>query len=168
MPRGIPQNGINKGHFKKGHVGYKALLGKVRTEEHSRKISESHKGIKLPETQKIKISQSLKGIQRSKESYEKISGKKSYLWKGGITPIHEKIRKSAEYKLWRISVFERDDYTCMWCKKRGGELQADHIKPFAFYPKLRFIIDNGRTLCVSCHRKTNTYGRQSKKLLISN
>ena len=80
-------------------------------------------------------------------------------WRGGITPINEKIRKSIEYKLWRKSVFERDDYTCVWCGQKGGKLNADHIKPFAYFPELRFAIDNGRTLCIDCHKKTDTYGK---------
>lgn len=84
-------------------------------------------------------------------------GNKNHLWKGGITPINLKIRTSKEYKLWRKSVFERDNYTCVWCNKKG-DIEADHIKPFSLFPKLRFSLKNGRTLCVQCHKTTDTYG----------
>ena len=67
-------------------------------------------------------------------------------------------RKTLEYRLWREAVFARDNFTCIWCFQRGGKLQADHIKPFALYPELRFALDNGRTLCEDCHKTTNTYG----------
>ena len=76
----------------------------------------------------------------------------------GITAENEKVRKSTPYKQWRTAVFERDDYTCQFCNERGGELHADHIKPFALFPELRLDIDNGRTLCADCHRTTDTYG----------
>jgi 5-methylcytosine-specific restriction endonuclease McrA len=79
-------------------------------------------------------------------------------WKGGITPLNEKIRKSLKYKLWRRAVYERDNYTCVWCGKWGGRLHADHIKPFSLYPESRFDLNNGRTLCKSCHKRTKTYG----------
>ena len=91
-----------------------------------------------------------------------ITGENCHLWKGGVTPINKKIRMSLEYKLWRTSVFERDRYTCVWCGYRGNKLQADHIKPFAYFPELRFAIDNGRTLCEDCHSKTDTYKRRYK------
>lgn len=82
-------------------------------------------------------------------------------WNKGTAKIsteNELVRKSVQYKLWRESVFTRDNYTCIWCLQKGGRLNADHIKPFAYFPELRFAIDNGRTLCEPCHRKTDTYG----------
>ena len=90
----------------------------------------------------------------------RFTGKNNPRWKGGITPINEKIRHSLEYKLWREAVFIRDDYTCQICGIRGVKLNADHIKPFAFFPELRLSIDNGRTLCYNCHRNTSTYGNR--------
>ena len=39
-----------------------------------------------------------------------------------------------------------------------ASLEADHIKDFALYPKERLNINNGRTLCKSCHKKTDNYG----------
>lgn len=81
------------------------------------------------------------------------SGKNNINWKGGITPINMKIRKSAEYRRWRKAVLKRDNYKCIWCSSTE-DLEVDHIKPFAFYPKLRTELSNGRTLCLSCHQKT--------------
>jgi len=90
-------------------------------------------------------------------------GKNNWNWKGGITPESKRLYFSEEYKLWRKAVFERDNYTCVWCGARNGNgkeivLQADHIKQFCDYPELRFVLENGRTLCIDCHKKTDTYG----------
>jgi 5-methylcytosine-specific restriction endonuclease McrA len=57
-----------------------------------------------------------------------------------------------QYKNWRSSVFERDLYTCQECGLSGVRLEADHIKPWNLYPKLRYEISNGKTLCIDCHR----------------
>lgn len=107
-----------------------------------------------------------KGSKRPQEQIEKfrntllklhLVGEKSGNWRGGVTPIHQAIRSSTEYALWRTAVFIRDNRKCVWCGS-GEKIQADHIKPFCLYPELRFAIDNGRTLCKECHRTTDTYG----------
>ena len=80
-------------------------------------------------------------------------GPANNMWRGGITPLTQKIRLSGEMQAWRRTVFERDDFTCQMCDQRGGNMHADHIKPFALFPELRFEPSNGRTLCIACHRK---------------
>lgn len=134
--------------------------GKKMSLEMRKKFSEAQKGKKygpMSEEHKRKIS-----IFRTGRPRPEIRGSKCYKWKGGITPINKALRGSLEYKLWRKSVFERDNYTCIWCRARSEKnkaviLHADHIKPFAYFPELRFAIDNGRTLCEICHSKTDTY-----------
>ena len=79
-------------------------------------------------------------------------------WRGGKGTERHRLMGKEEYVLWRTAVFIRDNYTCQECNMRGGELNADHIKPWSLYPELRYAIDNGRTLCVSCHRQTDTWG----------
>lgn len=72
-------------------------------------------------------------------------------------------RPRYENSQWRKAVFERDNYTCQFCGQRGGSLQADHILPYHSHTEVRWSLDNGRTLCVSCHKKTPTYGRPKKE-----
>ncbi len=93
------------------------------------------------------------------------SGEKSVHWQGGLTPQNKKDRNVFEYKLWRETVFRRDNFTCQSCFKRGCELQAHHIKPFSRFPELRFNVDNGVSMCIECHKKTDSYkGKLKRKL----
>lgn len=155
------------------------LYGRKLSEETKKKMSLSrmglsnHFGKKHSNEAKIKMSEAKKGKRLSENHKKNISlsklGNKHWNWKGGITPINSIIRKSREYKLWRIAVFERDNYTCVWCGNKSSKnnkvyLHADHIKPFYLYPELRFAIDNGRTLCIDCHFKTDTYGGRVKSI----
>jgi len=138
-------------------------IGYKQSPEHKAKIGLANKGKKKPpfsDEHRKKIGNGSRGRKHSPETRKKIGkrGENHWNWQGGLKPIHERIRNSVEYKLWREAVFKRDNYTCVFCKEVGGNLQADHIKQFALYPELRFAIDNGRTLCVDCHRKTDTWG----------
>lgn len=86
------------------------------------------------------------------------------------------IRQSLKYKQWRTSCFKRDNFICQFCKQRGGRLNVDHTKPFSVVLKENKItsieeayscnelwnLDNGRTLCISCHRKTDTFGFKAR------
>jgi len=85
-------------------------------------------------------------------------------WRGGVTKENKIIRNSRRYADWRNLVFKRDNFTCQNCNANGVYLEADHIKPFAYFNELRFELSNGRTLCKPCHAKTDTYmGRARQK-----
>lgn len=114
----------------------------------------------------LKVS-GMSGKTHAPETKEKMrqssSGANGTNWKGGITHESYRMRRSGRYADWRTQVFKRDHYTCQFCKARSQKgsrvvLNADHIKPFAFYPELRFDVSNGRTLCEPCHRQTPTWG----------
>lgn len=58
-----------------------------------------------------------------------------------------------QYSQWRKAIFERDNYTCQQCGKCGGRLNAHHIKEWKNFPELRYALENGITLCATCHKK---------------
>lgn len=123
--------------------------GRVRTPEHRRKISESLKalGIKPPKPPRSCLPR----------------GERHHWWRGGKSTEDGLARSSFEYGQWRTAVYTRDNFTCVECGYRGKYLNADHIKPFALFPDLRYSVDNGRTLCEECHRKTPTFGVNTNK-----
>ena len=106
-----------------------------------KKLSDSHRGLKYPT----------------------FSGENHWNWKGGTSKERERIKQSSEYKEWRRLVFERDQYTCQHCGARGKTLNAHHVLPFSENKSERFSVSNGITLCVECHKKTESYGRKNCK-----
>lgn len=127
------------------------------------KRSNYWQGKRLPPYVKQKLREARKGFVHKEETRLKISNSHKmrremhHNWKGGITNESKTIRNTTEYKIWRDSVFKRDSYTCQHCGKIGGTLNADHIKPFSIFKDLRLKLENGRTLCLKCHKKTPTY-----------
>ena len=155
-----------------------AGIGRKASEETRKKMSIAQSGEKHPfygkhhtEESKIKTSNKIKGRVLTLDHKRKLSeshrGERCHFWKDGITPLHLLIRTGAEYSEWRIQVFERDDYTCQKCGKRGGVLNVHHVKSFSsIYRESSgedvelFDINNGLTLCKKCHRN---YHKSLKK-----
>ena len=167
---------IPKSAFSKGHTPWNQ--DKHFSKKSKKKMSEAHKGIKLSKQHKRKIRQGNKGKimseqakqnmskaqkgntnclgkRHTKKTKQKLSkmrkGEKGSNWKGGISPKNKRIRMSLKFRLWREAVFTRDNWICQKCSERGGKLNPHHIFNFADYPKLRFNINNGITLCEKCH-----------------
>ncbi len=143
MPKGI------KG-FQKGHESF-------LSEESRKKIGAFHKGKKHSDDWKKKIGDSNK--RAYSEGRKSVKGNKNPAWKGGITSEQQRVRRSLEYVIWRDEVWKRDYWTCRICKIkcRKGNIVAHHLKLFSEFPELRFIVDNGITLCRACHIKVHRH-----------
>ena len=108
-------------------------------------------GKKLSEETKEKMS-----LSKIKH-YNKIGRKKNKRY------YHKKDRK---YRKWRSDVFTRDNWTCQTCGIRSSVgikvlLEPHHIKSWARFPKSRYILGNGITLCKECHKLTDNFGGNS-------
>lgn len=84
-------------------------------------------------------------------------GEKATAWKGGKAAYRRRSQYRGDLAKWRKAVFERDNYTCQQCGKKG-DIHAHHIKPLAKFPDLALDVDNGLTLCVTCHE--SLHGRK--------
>lgn len=115
--------------------------------------------------------------QRKRQSLIMINKKESlWNWKGGISPLCKIIRENFKYRQWRSDIFMRDDYTCIWCRRKGLKLNAHHIKPFSIILQENNVktieqaidceelwnINNGITLCEECHKKTDSFKSKAK------
>jgi len=168
--QGAKHNYHSKSEFKKGHK---------HSEKIKMKLREANKGKIISDLTRQKISERLKG-KMPKNIPKPRYGADSNLWKGGITPLLLFLRTCFEYRQWRSDVFTRDNFICQECGVKGGKLNADHIKPFSIiihenkiktYEEAKnceelWNINNGRTFCEDCHKKTPTYGvRKITKIL---
>lgn len=127
----------------------KAKTGKKLSIKHKKNLSlskigkpSSALGYKWTLGQKRSLSISKSGKPKKRKNVNELKTDESKIWRNRI-----------EYRLWREAVFARDNWTCQECNIRGDKLHPHHIKQFAYYPKLRFAIDNGKTLCIRCHKE---------------
>ena len=88
-----------------------------------------------------------------KKVAENNTEEKHYNWKGGITDKIQVIRNSKKHQKWSMLVYKKYLFKCQKCNIHcmKGNIIAHHIKPFKEYEELRFDVNNGVTLCRSCH-----------------
>jgi len=65
---------------------------------------------------------------------------------------------------WRKEVFKRDGHKCVKCGSTDN-LEAHHIIPWSVAPELRINLNNGETLCNSCHADEHI---EIKNFILSN
>lgn len=87
--------------------------------------------------------------------YEYNKGENNYNYNPNKTQEEREQGRNIEgYRDFIKGVYERDNYTCQCCGKRGnGEINAHHIYGYAEYKDLRTDVDNGVTLCEDCHKE---------------
>jgi len=81
-------------------------------------------------------------------------------WVGNTAPKNTLIRQSKLGREWRQLIFEKYNYTCDISGKKGGKLQAHHLRSFDLNIESRFDIDNGICLSKEMHIEFHkAYGR---------
>ena len=101
-----------------------------------------------------------------------LSKKGSIPWNKGIgspKSLAYQIRNSVKYYQWRSNVFQRDNWTCQTCGRKGCLMNAHHKKTFkkileennikTFEEAMNCVelwdLNNGVTLCEDiCHKLT--------------
>ena len=92
---------------------------------------------------------------------ENLSGENNKLYDHTI-PLEQRERKRhiEGYGNFIKDVFERDNYTCIKCNKRGVHLNAHHLNGYKWDIENRVNPNNGASLCVKCHKEFHSiYGR---------
>ncbi len=93
-------------------------------------------------------------------------------WQGGITSLFQKIRGCSKMTKWKRAILVRDKSVCVNCHAANVKIHVDHIKPLALIVHRNSIqtleqallceelwdIDNGRVLCLLCHKATPSWG----------
>lgn len=169
----MPKKGYKHSEESKRKIS-EARKGFKQTEETKKKRSEALLGKKnhnfgkhLSEECRKKLSDTMKGRSVSEEHKRKIAdatkGDKNHRWNPNITNEERLLERNyPKYKVWRLKVYEKNNYTCQRCGNRGGKLEAHHIEDYANNRELRTEVCNGITFCKKCHRSFHRiYGKRS-------
>jgi 5-methylcytosine-specific restriction endonuclease McrA len=128
--------------------------GLTKDDERIRLMTEKSHKTRIENGIYIRTGEKRRGTRIPRLSLAK-RGDRNAAWKGGKTPYNKIYHGTVAWQVWRQGVFERDNYTCQLCGKIGGLLHPHHIELVSEHPEKVFDIDNGKTLCVPCHKKFN-------------
>mgnify|MGYP001202508258 CR=1 FL=1 len=84
-------------------------------------------------------------------------GPKNHNYNHSLADEHRdpRLLQTWRYRNWRTGVYERDNFHCQKCHKRGerrfGHLHAHHVESWNNHAELRYEVSNGITLCAVCH-----------------
>ena len=133
----------NPGSFQPGHVAWnKGTKGVMKPNKTSFKPGRVNaKGV---------------GFQRGAPSVGRLFVKNNIPWTKGKN-FDGNCRECANNKQWKKTILERDLHKCKQCASTY-RLQVHHVKNWEEFPELRFDINNGITLCISCHMKLHKNG----------
>ena len=159
----------------------KKLIGKKLSDKHKEEIRkttlEYYKN--NPDKKKIHAKYLLDASKTRWKRYKKDLRDGKYKYEELKNKAKTFLSNSKEMKEWKNKVLKRDNFKCVSCDSEI-DLNIDHIKKFSFlideqkeiiengeFEKLLKInsfwdINNGRTLCIDCHRMTFTFGPSRK------
>jgi endogenous inhibitor of DNA gyrase (YacG/DUF329 family) len=138
------------------HFCSKECHGKYRSEKHQKSLTCDNCG---DEFERNVGNITSNNVYCSKECFgESNRGDDNSTWTGGGNRFHQ----TREARVWRESVFERDDYTCQDCGERGGKLNAHHIIRVSDNEDKATDVDNGVTLCIECHAQRHEEAGETK------
>ena len=141
----------------KGRISPCGMLGKKFSEATKKKMSDVKKG-KIP----LNV---LRGEFSGEKNYnwgKDMSGKNNGRWIEDRTLLKRfndtaKDRRSYAYSNWRHQIKIRDNFKCrMDNTDCSGRLEVHHILGYTEHPELRYIINNGITLCHFHHPRTRS------------
>src|SRR3990167_1040711 len=154
---------------------FKGRPGTFNGRKHSKKTLRLMSAIKMGKNNPRWSKTISEETRKKKQAYR---GERAPNWKGGIPPLIRLIRNNGQYKRWQRSCVKMYGRVCKKCKKTRGRLDFYHYpKSFSdIFHENKIIsleqalacsdfwdVRNGRILCWNCHRKTDTYGRNTKK-----
>ena len=123
----------------------------IRTQEHKEKLSELAK-------QKIGNKNPFFGKKHTEQNKEKMSecAKKRTKERNPNYKDGKYVRRPRDYKISEFTplrnfVYNRDKYTCHYCKEKGGHLHAHHILPYWICNAAFLDSENLITVCSECH-----------------